>query len=44
VLPEGEGDAAAIAAYVSRARAALEAQPEARLLAGEAGWQSPAEV
>ena len=38
VLPEGEGDPAALAAYVAAARAALDAQDGPRLLAGEAEW------
>src|SRR5688572_18605263 len=37
-LPEGEGDAAALAAYVARARAALADRPDARLLAGGIEW------
>ena len=44
VLPEGEGAAAALAAYVARAHAALDALAPAPLLAGEAAWPSPVEA
>ena len=44
VLPQGEGDAAALADYVARAGAALDAEPPARLLAGEPAWPSVVEA